>query len=199
MLWNRLRPAQINQRGGVLVEVTIVIPLLVFLVLGTLELGLAFSDSQVVTQGARNGARTVSQMSNNPVADHEALLSVVAAFGPGDITLQRVTIFDAGPDGERPASCLGSTPVNSGENCNIYTQAQLTTAELSDPSKWGCGSGTYDDNWCPSVAADRNPTQTNATWIGVHVVATRQWQTGFFGNGTQTITETAVMRMEPRD
>ncbi len=201
-IWQRPRKPR-SERGGVLVEVTLVIPLLVFLVVGTLEMGLAFSDAQVVTQAARNGSRTVSGLSTSEFADREALLAVTAAFGQDDITLQQVTIFEAGPNGERPASCTGSVPVNGGENCNIYTAAQLTLAELQDPALWGCDqdgrSGTYDDNWCPSVSSNRNPSQASATWIGVHVVATREWQTGFFGSGSQTITETAVMRMEPQD
>lgn len=201
MSWLR-RSNTRSERGSVMVEVTLVIPLLTFLVVGTLELGLAWSDAQVVTQGARSGARTISQMSTSELADQQGLLAITATFGQQDIELQQVTIFESGPNGERPAGCLGSVPVSSGESCNIYVGSQLTLATLNDVTKWGCDqsgrTGTHDDNWCPSTSSNRDADQSSATWIGVHVIGTRTWKTGFFGQGTQTISETAVMRMEPR-
>ena len=191
-----------TERGGLLVEVTMVIPVLVIIVLGMLEIGMAWSDAQVITQAARAGARTVTQLPEEELADQQALLAIQAAFSQQDISLQQVTIFEADVNGNPVASCEGSTAVAGGQPCNIYTLADLNFATLSDPMLWGCNqsgrTNARDDNWCASVTANRNPTQSSATWIGVRVVGERSWLTGFFGNGTHQITETAVMRLEPR-
>ncbi len=179
-----------------------VLPVFVILMLGILEIGMAWSDAQVVTQAARAGARTVTQLPEEELADQQALLAIQAAFSQQDISLAQVTIFEADASGNPVASCEGSTTVASGQSCNIYPLSTLDFATLSDPTRWGCNqsgrTNTFDDNWCPSVVANRNPSQQTATWIGVRVVGERQWLTGFFGNGTQTISETAVMRLEPR-
>jgi len=184
------------------VEITMVIPLLVFLMLGTLEIGMAWSDAQVVTQAARSGARTVTQLPEEELADQQALLAVQAAFSQQSISAVQVTIFEADVDGNPTTSCDGTTPVSGGQPCNIYTLSDISFTALTDTDLWGCNQSgrtmAVDDNWCPSDASNRNPAQASATWIGVRVVAERQWLTGFFGNGTQTISETAVMRLEPR-
>ena len=191
-----------NEKGGLLVEVTMVVPVLIFLVLGMLEIGMAWSDAQVVTQAARAGARTVTQLPEEELADQQALLAVQAAFSQQDISLHQVTVFEADADGNPVSTCEGSVPVASGQSCNIYPLAVLDFATLSDVTRWGCNqsgrTNTLDDNWCPSETANRDPNQRTATWIGVRVVGERSWITGFFGKRTHQITETAVMRLEPR-
>ena len=56
----RFRKTQQQQRGAVLAETAVVLPLLIFLVLLTAEITNAFVDHNTLTKAVRNGARHVA-------------------------------------------------------------------------------------------------------------------------------------------
>jgi Flp pilus assembly protein TadG len=55
-----MRPRRNEQRGAAAVEFALVLPVLLFIVLGTIDWGWYFYVSQVVTNAAREGARAGS-------------------------------------------------------------------------------------------------------------------------------------------
>ncbi len=185
-----------SQRGAALVEFSLVAVILVSLVLGVFEVGMAWSDHQSLTQASRSGARVGSQLGVLPQADNETLRAIEAGFGNTNTTIARVVIYEAGANGEMPSACETAVAgYNGAANCNVYDATSI--AALNNPALWGSGTscGTADGNWCS--VTDRDNTQQTASYLGVHVEMERTWVAGFFGVGTHTMTETTVMRIEP--
>jgi len=197
-----------GQRGAVLVELTIVTPLLMIILLGLFEIGSAWRANQTVVQAARSGARTITQLGQFEGADQQGLLAIRATFGvdAGDIT--KVVIYKADSDGNMPADCATVVPPATapvGVECNVYGPDDIADAETdtlfdTNGTDEGCSGTDPGDpvgrsaHWCPS---DRNNVQVSADYVGVYVEFQEQWATGFFGPGTFTISETTVMRIEP--
>lgn len=201
----RSRDDQDRERGAAIVEFAIVIPFLMIMVLGMVEIGTAWKANQQVVQAARSGARTVTQLGPTDIADQQALLAVTATFEDQADRILQVVIFDAPANGQVPPGCLDGIAAPS-DPCNIYDANDLlfvnsptyfdagydplNPATLTD----GCGAAGASRNWCPS---SRSSTQATATFVGVYVEFEQNYFTGFFGVDTYTITETTVMRIEP--
>ena len=192
-----------NERGAVALEFAIVIPLLATLAFGAIEMGSAWSDSQAVLTSTRTAARSLAQFGDQPEADRDALLSVEAAYVNTPMTVQAVIIYesdDAVNAGGAPDLCVAAAAAGvsySGpENCNVYTGADYATAiSPGGAASFGCTPADFDDNWCP-LSRVRN--QATATFIGVHVFATRTSLTGSDLVPVPTSLEQySVMRLEP--
>lgn len=188
-----------RQRGAVLVELTLVVPILMTLVLGMFEVGMAWSASQSVVQASRSGARTVSQMGTYGRADEEALRSVLATFGDDLAQVRRVSIYEyssTGPNGVH-SDCGTSEVPTSGARCNTYLPDDFD--ELGDPtyfaSDTGCSSSQASNPWCPTIRSD---SQSTATLVGVEVEFAHTPVSGFFGVEDRILTQRIVMKIEPR-
>ncbi len=189
-----------GQRGAVIVELAMVVPVLLTLVLGMFEVGTAWSASQTVVQASRSGARTVSQLGTYGAADQQAVLAVISTFRDDVADIQRIIVFDASGGQALPAGCdVAGAPTGS---CNIYRAADFALA--SDPLHFdsnggvaGCGATGASANWCPD--GDRSDSQVSATEVGVYVEFESERVSGFFGSDPFTITRTTVMRVEPRE
>ncbi len=182
-----------RERGSVLVELTMVVPLLVFLVLGMMEMGGAWRDKQTVTQASRQGARVVSHFGDDGDADRQGLIAALSVLTPAQrAELNFIVIYKANPDGSMPAGCMTGS-VNG--SCNRYTAAQLTDAKLATTATW-TANPKLDNSFQPST---RNVSLTGAgpDHLGVYLSVNRDWVTGFFpGDGT-TLTARTVMQLEP--
>ncbi len=118
-----------GERGAVIVELAMVVPILMTLVLGMFEVGTAWSASQTVVQASRSGARTVSQLGTFGAADQQAVLAVISTFGNDVDDIQRIIVFDASGGQALPAGCdVAGAPTGT---CNIYRAADFALA--SDP------------------------------------------------------------------
>lgn len=85
---------QNEERGAVAVEFAILLPLLLLLVLGTIEFGRAFNAQITLTNAAREGVRVMA-IGNDPTAAKTAAKSAAAsvstAIQDSDITLSTTT------------------------------------------------------------------------------------------------------------
>lgn len=189
-----------DERGAVIVELAMIVPILITLVLGMFEVGTAWSASQTVVQASRSGARTVSQLGTFGGADQQAVLAVISTFGDDVPDIQRIIIFDASGGADLPAGCdVAGAPTGP---CNIYRSADFTQAGNpthfdSNGDTAGCGASGVSANWCPD--GDRSSSQLSATEVGVYVEFEAERVSGFFGSTPFTLTRTTVMRVEPRD
>lgn len=189
-----------EERGAVIVELAMIVPILLTLVLGMFEIGMAWSSSQTVVQASRSGARTVSQLGTFGAADQQAVLAVITTFQDDVADIQRIIVFDASGGGDLPAACdVWVTP--TGQNCNVYTAGDFAVAD--DPDHFdengagaGCGTGA-SANWCPD--GDRSDSQLTATEVGVFVQFEADRASGLFGSSPFDISRSTVMRIEPRD
>lgn len=189
-----------RERGAVLVELALIVPLLLALILGMFEIGMGWSTSQTVVQASRSGARTVSQLGTFGAADQQAVLAVIATFGDDVGDVQRIIIFDASAGPELPVGCdVSGNPTGP---CNIYRSADFAAAGApgffdANGLSAGCGTAGASRHWCPD--GDRSDDQQTATDVGVFVEFEAPRVTGMFGSAPYTITRTTIMRVEPRD
>ena len=68
-----------SRRGQALVEFALVVPMLLLMLVGIIEFGRAWNMSQVVTDAARQGARTAAVLNPDPSASVDSVRAVVAA------------------------------------------------------------------------------------------------------------------------
>ncbi len=93
---------------------------------------------------------------------------------------------------------LTSAEANAITRCNIFTPDTWLDAD-----RYGCDDlgnagedPDFDLNWCPFV---RDVSAKDGTdYVGVWVEFEHNWVTGLFGD-SQTITETMIMRLEPKE
>lgn len=186
-----------KERGAVLVEMSLIASILVTLVLGVYEIGMAWSDHQTVTQASRSGARVGSQLGSVGGADAEILRAVEANLGDLVGEVDRIVVFEADINGQMPVACVNAAVGYAGAgNCNVYDGTSL--GALGNLANWGSGAacGILDANWC--AASERSDNQDTATYLGVSVEIERSYLTGLFGGGTHSMSEITVMRLEPR-
>ena len=93
-LFRRLK----HDRGAVLVEAAIAIPLLLFVILGSLEFGVAWEAKSSTTNGMRSGLLRAATLADQPQTDLRVLQSIIGEVGADDAeNISWVVIFDADP------------------------------------------------------------------------------------------------------
>jgi hypothetical protein len=179
-----------GERGAVLVEATLVLPLMMMIVWGIIEFGFGWKDKMTVETAAMSGARTAANLGNDPLADYNALKTTVSALsGVPAANIDYIVIFNAA--NPITTNCAAGTPSSVGTSqCNVY----LPSTFAWPSSSFGCGSGKPDNNWCP---IGRSQTQATASYVGVYVRIHRPLITSEFGSSIPSITATAVSRVEP--
>jgi hypothetical protein len=185
MSLRRRRSRTADDRGAALVEFALVAPFLFLLAFGLLEIGLAWRDSQLVTQAARTGARGAAQLGINDQSDAFVVESVEATLGHLSGDLNRIVIYDASaPDGSMPPACEGAGPPGVAGQCSVYDQAS-----------YGTYANFANGAWPP---ASRDNTAPDTSYVGVRVEINRPYITGLFPNAIQ-IADTTVMSIEPAE
>ncbi len=162
-----------------MIEMALVFPILVLLIVGMLELGMAFKDFLTVSHAAREGSRVGAFVGDALDADCQILLATVAALNPGDVNrLQRIEIYKADSNGNQ-----------------ITSKTNTWTYQSGDPND--CLSWSEAVTW-PSTSRQVTAGPTPLDIIGVRVILDRSWITGFPPFvGSYTIDETTIIRMEP--
>jgi Flp pilus assembly protein TadG len=163
------------------VEFSLVASLLMTMAIGTYELGMAWNDAQLVTQAARSGARVAAQLGSDAQTDQRVLEAIEAGVGNLEPNLVKIVIFDAAAtDGQMSASCETASDPGTAGQCSVYTRTHFTTF--------------VQGSWLPST---RNDEINNADYVGIYVEIDRPFLSGFLGQTSLTITDQAVMRIEP--
>ena len=187
-----------SERGASLVEFAIVLPVLVTLLLGTIELGFMMRAKHAVVTAARGSARAAANQGDERLADYAAIDSVLSVVqAQSNVELVSVSVFKPTTSGEIPAGCSTSS-VNG--LCNFYNEATLASimAITSDAGRQTlfsptCGN-TIDSSWCPTTRDAKQKGGLDG--LGVRVVFRRDGFTGLFGND-QLITSESITRLEP--
>ncbi len=183
-----------RQRGAVLVEAALTLPLFFLLIFAIIEFGFVFRDYVALTGSTNEGIRAASIGGNDLDADHHILEVLLDASSPlEDGSIQTIVIFKAnGPGDTVPPNCLITSQDTALEQCNTYDISDFSRP-LAD---FGCDPlQGLDEYWCPN---ERDVTTTSADYIGVHVVLQRNLITGIFGDAKR-MTATEILRIEPRD
>jgi Flp pilus assembly protein TadG len=177
-----------------MLEFVLMLPLLVLLVFGTAEMGLAWTAHNRVEGAVSTAARVGSAAGQDPNADVAILVALRASLPAEALAnADRVVIFKpANADGAVPSSCIkpvGSTNQNGvSGSCNSYTgttlRAVTTSTTLGAPSNFWSGSSRKDNLVDPP------------DYLGVYVRTQHDSKTGT-GFGDFTITRTSIYRLQP--
>ena len=194
--WFTLKRRANSERGASLIEAALVVPLLILLAFGAAEFGFVFLDFLNVSSAAREGARVGSAVGD--AADADTLILGAIAEATADLdnsTIEAIWIFKAQATGDPVDNCVVDNTLNyftcvgPTSSTNIYDASGVLLA--------GSGSWTstgrkvtvgLDCPATPSECPDR---------LGVRVVFTHQYITGFLGFPTGPFAEDAVFQLEP--
>jgi hypothetical protein len=180
----RVGRARREERGSVIVEAAIIVPLLIMLTFGAIEYGLAFRDSAAVASSTRAGARIASAMTGQASFADNAKLSVSDSLK--DLTHtdpQSLVIFKADANGNP----LGGSYTGCSD-CYQYTW-NASTKTWTGPTN-GSASWWTSDEQKADACAGALPS------IGVYVKAKHKFITALFGAST-TFDHKTIMRLEP--
>ncbi|MDW3176619.1 MAG: TadE/TadG family type IV pilus assembly protein [Acidimicrobiia bacterium] len=186
-----------SERGAVLVEAALAVPILLFVILGAVEAGMAWEAKSATTSGVRTGLLRAASIGDQPETDLRILQSIVGEIGAENVeNLEWVVIFDAtDPDHATTIENCRLAVAGGGifGTCNAYgsgTQfadvvaGTLTQADFDDGggvsgSTYTCDVTKVDSNWCAPGRLVNGDIQ-----VGVALKYTHDWFTGILpGDG----------------
>lgn len=172
-----------TERGATLIEMAMVLPILIAILVGILELGGAFRDYLTASNAVRDGVRLLSAKGDDIDADCSALQAAVDTMTLAGRfeNLQRIEIYKADSDGD---------PVPS--KTNVYT---FTSGDPEDCADW---DGYPGANYPPPSRQVLAGGPTPLDIVGMRIVYSHPWfsQLPPF-SGTIVIDETTISRVEP--
>lgn len=209
-----------KDRGAVMIEAIIVLPLLVLLVLGISEFGFIFRSTITISATSRSAARVSSNVANARGADYETLNTIIASLGSSSIELadvEGVLIYNATGVDTVPSNCLVGEVANgsssTGLECNHYDGTDLAflannppavtapnfglnaDGTTADPLATTCNTGDIDYDFCP-LLRNRTPNP-NTEYVGVWIQVRHKHTTGILPWTSITLEDKTVMGIEP--
>lgn len=110
---DRLRGLPTDERGGVIVEFAIGVPVLLLLLSGAIDLGLALDESSSLRSAARAGAQYGMRFPNDTSGISDAVKNSVT-FDPANLTVSSNAFCECPSGGSATcgdaSSCSGQTP-----------------------------------------------------------------------------------------
>lgn len=168
-----------SERGASLVEFSLVLPILLVIVIGILEMGMAFRTTITVGSAAQEGARVASFKGNDIDADCVALKAVIGELNSEIDSVTSIRIY-------RVDSSGNPEPLKT----NTFTYSGV--GDVTDCTKW---NSTV--LW-PSTSRNVTVGTTPLDVLGVEVSGTHQWVTQFPPfSGVIGVDESTIVRLEP--
>ena len=182
-----------------MVELTLVAPLLALLIVGILEFGMGFRDSNAVVNANRAGARTAASQGSRGPADFYALQAVKAGLaGIDGVTIDRIVVFNATTNTQPDPACLSMTAPGGqtgARACNVYSGASLNLTATSFSSTGStCVSPAVDRYYCPLTRSVVLGSGTD--YLGVYIKLSRPTFTRIIGAALD-LTDSYIVRLEP--
>jgi len=179
-----------RERGANLVEFALVVPIVLLVVIGILEVGVAFRDLLTVSNAAKEGVRVVAAMGDDPLSDCVVLTKTSSALA-SSVSLSNlltIEIFRADSNGDQ---IPGDT--------NVYTLP--IGADPTDCTEWAPNPMEIDSlAWSPLDRNVKIGPDDDLDIAGVRVTYTHNWITGFppFVNSFM-VDQATVSRLEPEE
>lgn len=178
-----------RERGANLVEFALVVPIVLLVVIGILEVGVAFRDLLTVSNAAKEGVRVVAAMGDDPMSDCVVLTKTSSALA-SSVSLSNlltIEIFRANADGSQSS------------DKNVYTLP--IGADPTDCTEWSPNPVDVDSlTWNPLLRNVKIGPDDELDIAGVRVTYTHNWITGFppFVNSF-IVDQATVSRLEPEE
>ncbi len=189
-----LRDGAARRRGQSLVEFTLVLPIILTLVLGTAEIGMAIGNNMTLELATREGARVGASLTNGgktvPCAqvDQQIIASVERALrSPGsnvDITrVDSIHIFKATSSGSEGVFNVWSYSAGSGP---VVDGAQLNFVQ-----------GSVGWNACSRSSALPADSLGVSITYRYHMITPMAVIMGLVGTDTITMRDSTIMALQP--
>ncbi len=183
-----------QERGAVLVEAAICIPLLLFVIFGLAEAGFAWEAKSATISGVRTGVLRAATEGDRAGVDLRILQSVIGEVGAEKVSqIDGVIIFEITTDADTDFdTCLASIPAGGFAGCVVYDNANVTSVlngtvsaanfdsgsgfqydGNGDVVGYTCEAGKLDSTWCASERTVGGDVQ-----LGVGIMYTHDWMTG---------------------
>jgi hypothetical protein len=179
-----------------------IVVLLLTLIFGIVEFGLAFRDRLTVANATQASARVVATMGADEQADFTALQALAADLetlpSSGVQIVNSVDIYLSDGSGNPVGNC------GTGDRCNryVYWPGFTATCDWNPCPDADAGYGGWP--WAP---ANRDVELPDLEVIGVELHFSHEWLTGFLPLGNLDCDtadfsncwhDTAIMRLEPQ-
>lgn len=195
-----------NEKGAALVEFAMVASLLLMIVFGIVEFGLAFRDRLTMANSTQGASRIAAALGNDAAADYETLLALAQSLqtlpSSGIGIVKAVDIYEADGNGDPLSGCPGA-------QCNhyVYQPGHTPTCDWNpcpDPDNFEGFGGS----WIPGVPGGRDDALPGLAVLGLRVEFAHSWITtgllplpnvdcdGTPGAGCWY--DTAIQRLEPQ-
>ena len=197
-----------EQEGAAFVEMAIVLPVLVLLVFGIIEFGVAFNKRLTIGNATQSAARVATAVANNEYADITALRTLeqglISLPNNGRDVVKSVWIYKAAANGDPVLSGCGGPCIN--KYTYSYDPDNPTACKWTpcpDPDPDGLDYDVAKLSWNPTI---RNATVGNLDVLGVRVYFSHEWMTGAVPVLDVSCAlppagcwaDTAIMRIEPQ-
>ena len=201
----RMRPHKIDptrrrrQRGVVLLEAAVCVQLLAILAFSIVDVGFAYRDKLTLNSAVRGTTRVIANAGTSVDADYQGLITLRGALGSiPQAQVDRVVVYKADVNGKptNPNCLLPAAEALHGyvDDCNVYSASEIFTAPAS--SFASCAGG-LQSKFCPTARVRPMSGAAPATEIGVWLSIRYNSRTKLFPFAQLTITDRAVMRLEP--
>jgi hypothetical protein len=179
----RTRCGRRGERGAVVIEFAIILPLLITITFGIVEYSDAFHDSAITSDAARAGGRVGSALATTPGYTTSIVDAVNAALStlPAD-SPQELWIYKANANGYPGAGTDFSSCASS---CIKYVW-NAATKSFNTGAPQGGGWPASSHQVCTQPFDE----------LGVYVKINHKFVTGLFG-ASVTLTDHSVFRFEP--
>ncbi len=173
-----------RERGATLIEASLVLPIMIGILIGTLETGIAFKDYLTVSYATREGSRVGALAGDDANSDCNIVHAIFDSLGQADLDdFKTIQIYAADPTTGDP----------------VPSKVNTWTLKGVDPDPYDCANDwTIDENW---PATSRNVifgAGSQLDIIGVRVVMNHDWITGFPPfSGSFDVDESVITRIEP--
>jgi hypothetical protein len=185
----RHRHGRGSDRGATLVEAALSSVLVMTVLFGVLEFGLAFKDYLSMASAVRDGARTASTMGNDTLADYDIIQDVIKrmpAVNPNQI--QAIVVFKGTSTTSTISTACQTGPVAG--SCNWYGPTDIIR-----PSTDFTGDAPAPDSyWAPKTRKDSLAGPPD--YVGVWVKIYHGGITGLL-HMSKSYSDQTIMRIEP--
>jgi hypothetical protein len=185
--------ARRSQRGAVLVEAALVLPVMILIVVGILEFGLLFTTYSTTTASTRSGARlaatSYAQAGTVASAQNIALEQISLATAADLEVLNNGTPVGMAVYKVNPSSTDGS-PYGG------FPGPNMAGGCTSECIRYSYNPGTQTFTKVSGSWLSPDACGTTVDSIGVFVQSEHDYITGFFGQ-TRSVDGHTVMRLEP--
>lgn len=172
-----------DERGATIVEFAIVMPLLLLLMIGIMEVGVAFYDYLTIERSTLEGVRTAAFTGTAPDADCTSVQTIVSSLPSGFLErLDRIEIYRFDPATSQPdVSKINTWQYNGGVD------------PLDCAASWIVAS-----TWASTSRQTTAGPSQQLDIIGVRIRMPRSWISNFPPfSGSYAVDESSILRLEP--